>query len=70
MENTRKSEAIEQVLRDMENLTREELLEEIEKNLPAVGCEVNIFSSRVCSRGTISCILTHSEDTPDNCNSV
>jgi hypothetical protein len=29
MENTRKSEAIDQVLRDMENLTREELLEEI-----------------------------------------
>ena len=32
MENTRKSEAIEKVFRDMENLTREELLEEISKH--------------------------------------
>ena len=33
MENTRKSEAIEQVLDVMEDLTKEELLEEIFKNI-------------------------------------
>lgn len=55
-------DAIEQVLQDMGNLTKEELLDEIKRNTLDGECVINTFSSRVCRRETKSCVLLHMED--------